>query len=192
MPEILIILISTVLVNNIVLVKFLGLCPLLGVSQQPHHALGMALATSLVLTLTAGITYLLNTYLLIPYHLEFLRLIVFILVIASLVQLLDHIMQALSPLLHQVLGIFLPLITTNCAVLGVALLSTTTPSSLFTALWYGLGTAIGFSMVLIIFAHLRARLTTSDIPRCFQGAPIALMTAGLMSLAFMGFIGMAK
>jgi len=175
-----------------VLVKFLGLCPLMGVSQQPRYAIGMALATSLVLSLTSGIAYLLNTYLLVPLHIEFLRLILFILIIATLVQLLDTIMQTVSPLLHQILGIFLPLITTNCAVLGVALLSTITPTSFFAALWFGIGTALGFSAVLVLFSHLRECLTTRDIPRAFQGTPIALITAGLMALAFMGFIGLEK
>jgi len=190
MQEIFLILISTVFVNNIVLVKFLGLCPLMGVSQQPRYAIGMALATSFVLTLTSGIAYLINTHILMPLHIEFLRLIIFILVIATLVQLLDIILQAVSPVLHQVLGLFLPLITTNCAVLGVALLSIAAPSSLFAALWFGVGTALGFSIVLILFSHVRACLTTRDIPRAFQGAPIALITAGFMALAFMGFIGL--
>jgi electron transport complex protein RnfA len=190
MTEIAVILVSTVLVNNFVLVQFLGLCPFMGVSRKLESALGMCLATTFVLTLASVVSYLVHTYLLTPLGLTYLRTVAFILVIAAVVQFTELAVRKTSPLLHQVLGIFLPLITTNCAVLGVALLNTREQHGLLTSAFYGLGAAIGFSLVMILFAGLRERLAAADVPTAFRGAPVALVTAGLMSLAFMGFSGL--
>jgi electron transport complex protein RnfA len=192
MTEYALILISTVLVNNFVLVKFLGLCPFMGVSRKLETAVGMALATTFVLTLSASLSYLVNTWVLVPLELEYLRTIAFILVIAAVVQFTEMVVHKTSPLLYQVLGIFLPLITTNCAVLGVALLNTQESHGFFESALYGFGAAVGFSMVLIVFSALRERLAVADVPTPFQGASIALITAGLMSMAFMGFAGLVK
>ncbi len=192
MKEYALILISTVLVNNFVLVKFLGLCPFMGVSRKLETATGMALATTFVLTLSSVCSYLANQYLLAPFGLEYLRTITFILVIAVVVQFTEMVVRKTSPLLYQVLGIFLPLITTNCAVLGVALLNVQTHHGFVESALYGFGAAVGFSMVLILFAAMRERIAAADVPEAFQGASIALITAGLMSIAFMGFAGLVK
>ncbi len=192
MSEYLLILVSTVLVNNFVLVKFLGLCPFMGVSKKLETATGMALATAFVLTLSSVCSHLVNTYLLAPFEAEYLRTIVFILVIAAVVQFTEMVIHKTSPLLYQVLGIYLPLITTNCAVLGVALLITQQDLTFLQSALYGFGASVGFSLVLILFAALRERIIVSDVPAIFRGAPIALVTAGLMSLAFMGFSGLVK
>ncbi len=192
MKEYLLILVSTVLVNNFVLTKFLGLCPFMGVSRKLETATGMALATTFVLTLSSVCSYLANTYLLAPLGLEYLRTITFILVIAAVVQFTEMVIHKTSPLLYQVLGIFLPLITTNCAVLGVALLIVQQNKGFLNAALYGFGAAVGFSMVLILFAAMRERITVADVPVAFRGPAIALVTAGLMSLAFMGFSGLVR
>lgn len=192
MTEIALILISTVLVNNFVLVKFLGLCPFMGVSRKLETAMGMALATAFVLTLSSVCSYLVNSYLLAPLELEILRTLSFILVIAVVVQFTEMVVRKTSPLLYNVLGIFLPLITTNCAVLGVALLNVQQEHSFVSSFFYGFGASVGFSLVLILFAAMRERLAVADIPEPFKGAPIALITAGLMALVFMGFTGLAK
>jgi electron transport complex protein RnfA len=192
MKEYALILISTILVNNFVLVKFLGLCPFMGVSRKLETATGMALATTFVLTLSSVCSYLVNEYLLAPLGLEYLRTIAFILVIAVVVQFTEMVVHKTSPLLYQVLGIFLPLITTNCAVLGVALLNTQTEHGFIQSALYGFGAAVGFSLVLILFAAMRERIAAADVPEAFQGASIALITAGLMSMAFMGFAGLVK
>ncbi len=192
MTEYLLVLVSTVLVNNFVLTKFLGLCPFMGVSRKLETATGMALATTFVLTLSSVCSYLANTYLLAPLGLEYLRTITFILVIAAVVQFTEMVIHKTSPLLYQVLGIFLPLITTNCAVLGVALLIVQQDSGFLHAALYGFGAAVGFSMVLILFAAMRERITAADVPVAFRGPAIALVTAGLMSLAFMGFSSLVK
>jgi len=192
MTDYALILISTILVNNIVLVKFLGLCPFMGVSRKLETAMGMALATTFVLTLSSISSYLINEYLLSPLGLEFLRTISFIFVIAVVVQFTEMVVHKTSPLLYQVLGIFLPLITTNCAVLGVALLNVQEKHGFLESALYGFGAAVGFSMVLIIFAAMRERLAAADVPVPFQGAAIGLITAGLMSMAFMGFAGLVK
>ena len=185
-------LISAVLVNNLVVVKFLGLCPLMGVSRRQDTALGMGLATSFVLTLTAGLSHLAQTWLLEPLEAEYLRTIVFIVLIAVVVQFTEQALRRFSPLLHQVLGIYLPLITTNCAVLGVALLTVQTRQTLPEALLFGLGASLGFTLVLVLFAGLRERLDAADVPRPFRGHAIGLITAGLISVAFMGFTGMVR
>ncbi|WP_298774197.1 electron transport complex subunit RsxA [uncultured Shewanella sp.] len=192
MSEYLLLLISTVLVNNFVLVKFLGLCPFMGVSSKLESAIGMSMATTFVLTLASVLSYLVDHYLLLPFDLDYLRTMSFILVIAVVVQFTEMLVQKTSAALHRALGIYLPLITTNCAVLGVALLNTNEHHNLFESGIYGFGAAVGFSMVLILFSAMRERLAAADIPSPFKGGAIAMITAGLMSLAFMGFTGLVK
>ncbi|MFW5426275.1 MAG: electron transport complex subunit RsxA [Methylophagaceae bacterium] len=192
MAEYALILISTILVNNIVLVKFLGLCPFMGVSRKLETAMGMGLATTFVLTLSSITSYLINEYLLAPLGIEFLRTISFIFVIAVVVQFTELVVHKTSPLLYQVLGIFLPLITTNCAVLGVALLNVQEDHGFIESGLYGFGAALGFSLVLVIFASMRERIDAADVPVPFQGAAIGLITAGLMSMAFMGFASLVE
>ncbi|MBK8163406.1 MAG: electron transport complex subunit RsxA [Gammaproteobacteria bacterium] len=192
MTEYVLILVSTVLVNNFVLTKFLGLCPFMGVSRKLETAVGMGLATTFVLTLSSVCSYLADTYLLAPLGLEYLRTITFILVIAAVVQFTEMVIHKTSPLLYQVLGIFLPLITTNCAVLGVALLNVKQEYGFLESAVYGFGASVGFSMVLVLFAAMRERIAVADIPFSFRGPPIALITAGLMALAFMGFTGLIR
>lgn len=193
MPEFLLVLVGAVLVNNVVLVQFLGLNPLINVSNKQETAIGMAVATTFVLTLSSVFNYLLHTYVLVPLGVEYLRTLTFILVIATLVQLTDTAMRKSYPLLHRKLGIFVPLIAANCAVLGVALLTIKTGiDSFFDALLYGIGSALGFALALILFAGLRERIAVADVPVPFQGASIGMITAGLMSLAFMGFAGLVK
>ncbi len=192
MGEFFLILVSTVLVNNFVLVKFLGLCPFMGVSAKEDSAMGMVLATSFVLTLSSVVSDLAWRWLLVPLELEYLRTVAFILVIAVVVQFTEMLMRKASPLLYQTLGIFLPLITTNCIVLGVALLNAQQSDSLLHSALYGFGASVGFGLVLALFSGIRARLQAADVPETFQGAPIALITAGFMALAFMGFTGMDR
>lgn len=192
MSEFALIFLSTVLVNNFVLVKFLGLCPFMGVSRQLESAMGMAAATTFVLTLSATLGFIVDSLLLVPFDLVYLRVISFILVIAVVVQFTEVMVKATSPLLHQVLGIYLPLITTNCAVLGVALLNVREAHGLMESVLFGFGAAVGFSLVLVLFAAMRERLNGADIPRPFKGASISLVSAGLMSLAFMGFAGLVR
>ena len=192
MSELMPIVIGTVLVHNFVLTKFLGLCPFFGASQRYETALGMSLATCFVLTLAAGLSYLVDRYLLQPLDLEYLRILSFILVIAGAVQLTEMLVRFTSPLLHEVLGIYLPLITTNCAVLGVALLNTRQSESLLQALAYGVGAGLGFGLVMLLFSGLRERVEQLDVPQPWRGTAITLVTAGLMSLAFMGFAGLAR
>jgi electron transport complex protein RnfA len=192
MTDLALILVATVLVNNFVLVKFLGLCPFMGVSRKLETATGMALATTFVLTLSSVCSYMVNAYLLQPLDLEYLRTIAFILVIAAVVQFTEMVVEKTSPLLYQVLGIYLPLITTNCAVLGVALLNIQESHGFLESLVYGFGAALGFSLVMVLFAGVRERIAASDVPQPFQGASIALITAGMMALAFMGFAGLVK
>ena len=191
MKSYLLILVSTVLVNNFVLVKFLGLCPFMGVSKKLETAMGMSMATTFVLTLSAVCSHLLQTYILLPLHVEFLQTISFILVIAVVVQFTEMFVRKTSPLLYNVLGIFLPLITTNCAVLGVALLSVQQKHTLLEASLYGFGASLGFSLAMILFASIRENIETADVPVIFRGPSITLLTAGLMALAFMGFTGLA-
>lgn len=190
--ELALILLGTVLVNNYVLVQFLGLCPFMGVSKKVETATGMALATAFVLTLAAACSWVANHALLAPMGLLYLRTPVFILIIAVLVQFIELFMQKHLPLLYNVLGIFLPLITTNCAVLGVALQVVQTEQSFIAAITYGFGAALGFALVLVLFAAMRERLEVADVPAPFQGAALTLITAGFMSLAFMGFSGLVS
>ena len=190
-PGFVVILLSTVLVNNFVLVQFLGLCPFMGVSNKLETAMGMSLATTFVLTLSSMLAYITYTYVLVPLEVEFLKTLAFILVIAVTVQFTEMFVKKTSPLLHRVLGVFLPLITSNCAVLGVALLNVKKGTdNLFDSAVYGFGAATGFSLVLVLFAAMRERITAADVPLPFKGASIAMITAGLMSLAFMGFTGL--
>lgn len=192
MTELILILVGTVLVNNFVLVRFLGLCPFMGVSRNLEAASGMSLATAFVLTLSSAASYLLHEYLLVPLQLEYLKTIAFILVIAASVQFTEIMVRRLSPLLDQVLGIFIPLIATNCAVLGVALLNVQQAKGFVQSVFFGFGASMGFALVLVLFSAARERLDAADVPLPFRGTAIALMTAGIMSLAFMGFSGMAR
>ncbi|NVZ10653.1 electron transport complex subunit RsxA [Allochromatium humboldtianum] len=191
MGEYLLLILATALVNNVVLVKFLGLCPFMGVSGKLDSALGMGLATTFVLTLAAVAGWVLEHALLQPLGLGFLRILTFILVIAAVVQFTELAMRKISPTLYQVLGLYLPLITTNCAVLGVALLNVQEDHSFLQSALYGLGSALGFTLVMVIFAGMRERLALAQVPAAFSGAPIAFVAAGLLSLAFMGFAGLA-
>ena len=192
MTEYLFILVGAVLVNNVVLVRILGLCPFMGVSKKLATAYGMGAATTFVLTMGTGASYIIDHYLLVPFGLEYLRTISFIVTIAALVQLTELVIQKTSPVLHQVLGIYLPLITTNCAVLGVPLINVSQDNGFIASLIFGAGSAIGFSLALILFAGVRERVEAADVPLYFRGVAIAMVTAGLMSLAFMGFAGLDR
>ncbi|VFU15571.1 Electron transport complex protein rnfA [anaerobic digester metagenome] len=184
--------VGAALVNNFVLARFLGICPFMGVSKSIDTAVGMSMAVIFVMTLASFVTWLINFYLLIPFELEYLQTIAFILVIASLVQLVEMIIQRVSPPLYQALGIFLPLITTNCAVLGVAILNIQLGYNLLDACIFAAGAALGFGLALVIFAGMREDFELNTIPEAFRGTPIALVTAGILSLAFMGFSGLVK
>ena len=190
MAEYLLIIVGTVWVNNFVLSHFLGLCPFMGVSRKLETAMGMGLATTFVLTLSSVTSYLVNTYLLDPFHLEYLRTISFILVIAAIVGFTEMVIRKTSPVLYNVLGIYLPLITTNCAVLGVAVLNVRNGSGFVTSVLYGFSAALGFALALLLFAGIRERLDHAYPPKAFRGIALALVTAGLLSLAFMGFSGL--
>lgn len=190
MSDLVLIATGAALVNNFVLVRFLGLCPAIGASHRLDNALGLSLATTLVLTLSSGLTWMLDAWILQPLSLTHLRILGFILVIAGTVQFLEVTLRRGKPLLHQRLGIFLPLITSNCAVLGVALLNAGRMGNLIEALVFGLAAGLGFGLVMVSFAGLRERLAGADVPRHFQGVPIALVSAGMMSLAFLGFAGL--
>ena len=184
--------IGTVLVNNFVLVKFLGLCPFMGVSRKLETAAGMGFATTFVLTLSSICSYLVNSYILQPFALEYLRTLTFILVIAVVVQFTEMVVHKTSPVLYKILGIYLPLITTNCAVLGVALLNVQEQHGFTASALYGFGASVGFTLVLVLCGALRERLSAADVPEPFRGQAIALITAGLMSIAFMGFAGLVR
>ncbi|MCG6200818.1 electron transport complex subunit RsxA [Psychromonas antarctica] len=191
MSDYLLLLLTTSLVNNVVLAQFLGLCPFMGVSNKVGSAFGMGLATTFVLTLSCAAGWILDHYLLVPLELGFLRLLSFILVIAVLVQLTEMMVAYQSPELHRILGIFLPLITTNCAVLGIALLTIREKLDFVDALLYGFGSSLGFTLVIVLFAGLRERMTLCRIPTAMQGAPISFITAGILAMAFSGFTGIA-
>jgi electron transport complex protein RnfA len=190
MHDFLMLLLGAVLVNNVVLVKFLGLCPFMGVSKKIDSAIGMGFATTFVLTLTAGASWGLERFLLQPLGIGFLRILTFILVIAAVVQFTEMVVRKTSPPLYQALGIFLPLITTNCAVLGVALLNVQQHYDFIHSLLFGFGSALGFTLVMVLFAGIRERLELMAVPAVFAGTPIAFITAGILSLAFMGFAGL--
>lgn len=186
------IIIGAVLVNNFVLRRFLGICPFLGVSKKIDTAMGMGMAVIFVMTLASVITWIIYNYALVPFKLEYLITIVFILVIATLVQFVEMVIQKSSPVLYQALGIYLPLITTNCAVLGVSILNIQFRYNFLQATVFGFGSSIGFTLALLLFAGIRERLELANIPKSLKGVPIALITAGLLSLAFMGFSGLVK
>ena len=192
MTSYLFVVLGAVLVNNVVFVRILGLCPFMGVSKKLETALGMGAATTFVLTMACGASFVIDRWLLIPNQLEYLRTLSFIVTIAAVVQLTELAIQKTSPVLHQVLGIYLPLITTNCAVLGIPLLNIALRHDFIQSLLFGFGSSVGFSLALILFAGLRERLEGAEIPLYFRGNPIALVTGGLMSLAFMGFAGLDK
>ena len=184
------IIIGSIFVNNVVLAQFLGICPFLGVSSKVETSMGMGVAVTFVMALSAVVTWLIQTYVLVPLGIEYMQTIVFILVIAALVQMVEIVLKKVSPSLYQALGIFLPLITTNCAVLGVAILMIQKEFSLLQGLVYNVSTALGFALALVIFAGLRERIEFEEAPKAFQGVPIALITASILAMAFMGFSGL--
>ena len=192
MVSLFLILISAVFVNNFVLARFLGICPFLGVSKKVETAIGMGMAVIFVMSVASVVTWFIQYFILIPFGIEYLQTIAFILVIASLVQLVEMVIQKTSPVLYQSLGIFLPLITTNCAVLGVAVLNIQKTYNFLEAVVFALGAGLGFMLAMVLFAGLRERVDLCPVPKSFQGTAIALVTAGLLSLAFMGFAGLVK
>lgn len=184
--------ITAIFVNNIILSQFLGICPFLGVSKKKETAIGMGIAVMFVMTIASAVTYLIYHNLIVPYHLEFMTTVVFILVIASLVQMVEIVIKKTSPVLYQALGIFLPLITTNCAVLGIALLTVQKNMNFTETVVYSLANAMGFTLAIVLFSGMRERLSKVKLPKAMEGAPIALITAGLLSMAFMGFSGVGN
>ena len=192
MEHLLLLFVGAALVNNIVLSRFLGICPFMGVSKSTETAVGMSLSVAFVMTVSAVVSFLIDKYILAPLSLEYLRTIVFILILASLVQFVEMVIEKTLPELYSGLGIYLPLITTNCAVLGVALLNVQFKYSFIEMLIFSFGTAAGFGLALILFAGLRERISYSAVPKYFQGMPIVFIMAGILSLAFMGFSGMVK
>ena len=184
------IIIGAIFVNNVVLAQFLGICPFLGVSSKVETSMGMGAAVTFVMALSAVVTWLIQNYILVPLGIEYMQTIVFILVIAALVQMVEIVLKKVSPSLYQALGIFLPLITTNCAVLGVAILMIQKEFSLFQGVVYNVSIALGFALALVIFAGLRERIEFEEAPKSFQGVPIALITASILAMAFMGFSGL--
>lgn len=192
MENLLLLFVGAALVNNIVLSRFLGICPFMGVSKSTETAVGMSLSVAFVMTISSAVSFLIDKYILVPLSLEYLRTIVFILIIASLVQFVEMVIEKTLPELYSGLGIYLPLITTNCAVLGVALLNVQFQYNFIEMLIFSFGTAAGFGLALILFAGLRERITYSTVPKYFQGMPIVFIMAGILSLAFMGFSGMVK
>lgn len=192
MKDLILLFISAVLVNNFVLARFLGICPFLGVSSKVKTASGMGMAVLFVMVIASMVTYVLYHYVLVPLNIEYLKTISFILVIASLVQVVEIVLQKVSEPLHKALGIFLPLITTNCAILGLALLNIDSHYGFVTSIVFAAGAALGFALALIVMAGIRERLTFADIPKSLQGTPIALVVAGLLAIAFLGFSGLVK
>lgn len=190
--EYFVIIISSIFVNNIVLSQFLGICPFLGVSNKVSTSLGMGAAVTFVLAIASIVAYLIQYYILVPLNITYMQTIVFILVIAALVQMVEIILKKVSPALYQALGIFLPLITTNCAVLGVAILLVQKEYNLGEAVVYAVSVAIGFTLALVLFAGLRERLELENVPKAMIGVPIALITAGILAMAFMGFSGLVR
>ncbi len=192
MVRLLLLIISAVLVNNFVLARFLGICPFLGVSKKVETAIGMGIAVVFVITMAASITWILYMYILVPFDITYLQTIAFILVIAALVQFVEMVIQKVSPSLYQALGIYLPLITTNCCVLAVAVLTVQQSYTFLETVIFAIGASVGFALALILFAGIRERLSLSDIPKPLEGTAIALITSGLLSLAFLGFAGLVK
>lgn len=192
MVTILLTIIGAVLINNFVLVKFLGLCPIIGTSQKLDTAVGMGVATTFVLTVASLLSYIIHSYILVPLNVAFLDTIAFIYLIATVVQVTEIVLKKVSQNLYRILGVYLPLITTNCAVLGVALLNVNQQNDLLQSILYGFGSALGFTLVLVIFASLREKLNSSAVSPSFRGTPIALITIGIMAISFMGFMGLDK
>ena len=192
MKEVLLILVSAIFVNNVVFARFLGICPYLGVSKKVDTATGMGLAVTFVMTIATAITYALCHLVLIPFHIEYMRTVMFILVIASLVQIVELVLKKVSPPLYSALGIYLPLITTNCAILGVAILAIQNKYSFFISILFAFCSALGFCLAIIIFAGLREKLEEADVPEPFKNVPIGLICAAILALAFMGFSGLVK
>jgi electron transport complex protein RnfA len=192
MGELLLIALGAALVNNFVLVQMLGVCPFISGSRRVESAIGLSLAMGLVLTIAAGTTQLVDRYLLRPYEIEYLRLFALLLVIGLAVGVVEAAIRRLSPVLQRVLGLYVPLVATNCAVLGVALINTAASRSFVAALFYGTGAALGFGLALTLFAAMRERVAVADVPVAFRGAPITFITAGILSLAFMAFAGFAR
>lgn len=186
------ILLATILVNNFLMSKFLGICPFLGVSKKVETATGMGVAVIFVIVLSSIITWLVQMFILVPLHIEFTQTIAFILVIAALVQFVEMVIQKTSPTLYQALGVYLPLITTNCAVLGVAILNIDNGYNIIETIFNGFGGAVGFTLVIVLFAGIRERLEQSDYPKALTGFPISMVTASLMAIAFLGFSGLGK
>jgi electron transport complex protein RnfA len=192
MSELILIFISAVLVNNFVLSRFLGICPFFGVSKQIDTAFGMSMAVTFVMTVAGIVTWIIQYVVLNPFNIQFLQTIVFILVIASLVQLVEMVIEKVSPSLYASLGIFLPLITTNCAILGATLLNIQFQYTFIQMLIFTIGSSLGFGLALVLFAGIRQRVDLSDVPKYFKGLPIVFITAGILALAFMGFSGLVK
>ncbi len=192
MTHYLLIIISAVFVNNIVLTRFLGICPFLGVSNKFSTAVGMGGGVLFVMTLSTLVTYLINAYVLVPLQIGFMQTITYILVIAALVQMVEIILKKISPALYQALGVYLPLITTNCTILGVAILVVQNKFSLLESVVFAMANASGFTLAIVLFSSIREQLELSNVPKAMRGVPIALLTAGLLSLAFMGFSGIVK
>ncbi len=188
--HLLLLIISAILVNNVVLARFLGICPYLGVSKRQETAVGMGLAVTFVMTLASTATWAIQRFVLVPQHVEYLQTIAFILVIAALVQLVEIVLRKVAPGLYEALGIYLPLITTNCAILGIAILSVREEYDLLETVLFSFGSAVGFTVAIVIFAGLRESLDRVEIPEPFRGTPIALIVAGLLALGFMGFAGL--
>jgi H+/Na+-translocating ferredoxin:NAD+ oxidoreductase subunit A len=192
MSELVLIALAAALVNNFVLVQFLGVCPFMNASQRFESTIGVGLATGLVLTIASGLSNVVERYVLAPLGVEYLRLIAFVLVVGAAIKLTELCIRRFAPLLHRVLGLYIPLVASNCAVLGVALLNSSASRSFVAALFYGAGAAAGFAVALTLFAGLRERVARADVPVAFRGPAIAFVTAGILSLAFMGFTGFAR
>lgn len=192
MNEIFVIVISAIFVNNVVFAKFLGICPYLGVSKKLDTAFGMGMAVTFVMTMASAITFVLNEYVLVPFNIIYLQTVMFILVIASLVQIVEIVLKKVSPPLYNSLGIYLPLITTNCAIMGIALLAVQKEYSFFGSVIFGFASALGFCLAILLFAGIREKLVSADVPGPFANVPIGLITAGILAMAFMGFAGLVK
>jgi electron transport complex protein RnfA len=192
MKEILLLLVSAIFINNVIFSRFLGICPYMGISKNIHTSVGMGMGVAFVMTLATAITYILNYAVLVPFDIEFMRTVVFILVIASLVQIVELVIKKVSKPLYSALGIYLPLITTNCAILGVALLAIQNEYPFLTSVLFAFCSALGFTLAIIIFAGIREKLELADIPSTFKNVPIAFVTAAILSMAFMGFSGLVK
>ncbi len=192
MTEVLLVMISAIFVNNVIFARFLGICPYLGVSKKVDTAVGMGLAVAFVMTMATAIAYGINYLVLVPSNIEYMQTVMFILVIASLVQIVELVLKKVSQPLYQSLGIFLPLITTNCAILGVAILAIQNKLSFFISVLFAFCSAIGFTLAIVIFAGIRERLDKADVPKPFQNIPIGLIAASILALAFMGFSGLVK